>query len=155
MKADPAGRVLDFIDGLSMWGAWASAACIVSILGLIVAELVKQHELPFKHSMMLPAFKGVDAVAAVEGLCNPRGFVIVDQHQRSPKYKNIYSAGVCIAIPPTGPTPVACGVPKPVIWMRTVSVSAGACISMNCRYINHSSSNANSALSARLAAMAP
>jgi sulfide:quinone oxidoreductase len=75
-------------------------------------NLVKQHELPFKHSMMLPAFKGVDPVAAVEGLCNPRGFVIVDQHQRSPKYKNIYSAGVCIAIPPTGPTPVACGVPK-------------------------------------------
>jgi len=75
-------------------------------------NLVKQHELPFKHSMMLPAFKGVDAVAAVEGLCNPRGFVIVDQHQRSPKYKNIYSAGVCIAIPPVGPTPVPCGVPK-------------------------------------------
>ncbi|MGC9162277.1 MAG: NAD(P)/FAD-dependent oxidoreductase [Thiomonas sp.] len=75
-------------------------------------NLVKQHELPFKHSMMLPAFKGVDAVAAVEGLCNPRGFVIVDQHQRSPKFKNIYSAGVCIAIPPVGPTPVPCGVPK-------------------------------------------
>ncbi|MGE0072331.1 MAG: NAD(P)/FAD-dependent oxidoreductase [Thiomonas sp.] len=75
-------------------------------------NLVKQHELPFKHAMMLPAFKGVDAVAAVEGLCNPRGFVIVDKNQRSPKYKNIYSAGVCIAIPPVGPTPVPCGVPK-------------------------------------------
>ncbi|WP_298291200.1 FAD/NAD(P)-binding oxidoreductase [Thiomonas sp.] len=78
----------------------------------IHGNLVKQHELPFKHAMMLPAFKGVDAVAAVEGLCNPRGFVIVDQNQRSPKYKNIYSAGVCIAIPPVGPTPVPCGVPK-------------------------------------------
>lgn len=75
-------------------------------------NVVKQHELPFKHSMMLPAFKGVDAVAAVEGMCNPRGFVIVDENQRSPKYKNIYSAGVCIAIPPVGPTPVPCGVPK-------------------------------------------
>lgn len=75
-------------------------------------QLVKQHELPFKHAMMLPAFKGVDAVAAVEGLCNPRGFVIVDEYQRSPKYPNIYSAGVCIAIPPVGPTPVPTGVPK-------------------------------------------
>ena len=27
----------------------------------------KEHELPFKFSMMLFAFKGVDAVAAVEG----------------------------------------------------------------------------------------
>ncbi|MFN4022229.1 MAG: NAD(P)/FAD-dependent oxidoreductase [Hydrogenophilus thermoluteolus] len=75
-------------------------------------QLVKQHELPFKHAMMLPAFKGVDAVAAVEGLCNPRGFVIVDEYQRSPKYPNIYSAGVCIAIPPVSPTPVPTGVPK-------------------------------------------
>ncbi|HEX5360419.1 MAG TPA: FAD/NAD(P)-binding oxidoreductase [Fluviicoccus sp.] len=74
--------------------------------------LVKQHELPFVHSMMLPAFKGVDAVAAVEGLCNPRGFVLVDKHQRSPKYPNIYSAGVCVAIPPVEQTPVPTGTPK-------------------------------------------
>ena len=53
-------------------------------------QVIKSHELPFKFSMMLPAFKGVDAVAAVEGLCNPRGFVIVDDYQRSPRYSNIY-----------------------------------------------------------------
>ena len=40
---DPIGRVLDTIDGLSMWGAWASAACIASILGLIVAEVVSRN----------------------------------------------------------------------------------------------------------------
>lgn len=73
---------------------------------------VKEHELSFNFSMMLPAFKGVDAVAAVEGLCNPRGFVIVDEHQRSKKYPNIFSAGVCIAIPPVEVTPVATGAPK-------------------------------------------
>jgi sulfide:quinone oxidoreductase len=75
-------------------------------------EISEQHELPFKHSMMLPSFKGVDAVANVEGLCNPRGFVIVDDHQRSPKYSNIFSAGVCIAIPPVEATPVPTGAPK-------------------------------------------
>ncbi len=75
-------------------------------------EVIKEHEVPFNYSMMLPAFKGVDAVANVEGLCNPRGFVIVDEHQRSPKYKNIYSAGVCIAIPPVEVTPVPTGTPK-------------------------------------------
>ncbi|MGB5471851.1 MAG: FAD-dependent oxidoreductase [Gammaproteobacteria bacterium] len=73
---------------------------------------VKDLELPFSYSMMLPAFKGVDCVAAVEGLCNPRGFVIVDEFQRSPKYNNIYSAGVCIAIPPIEATPVPTGAPK-------------------------------------------
>jgi len=75
-------------------------------------EVANQHELEFKHSMLLPGFKGVDPVAAVEGLCNPRGFVIVDEHQRSPKYPNIYSAGVCIAIPPVEATPVPTGAPK-------------------------------------------
>src|SRR3989338_2266962 len=71
-----------------------------------------EKELPFKYSMMIPAFKGVDAVAQVEGLCNPKGFVIVDQYQRSPKYPNIYAAGVCIAIPPVEVTTVPTGAPK-------------------------------------------
>ena len=74
--------------------------------------VLREHELDFKYSMMLPAFKGVDCVAEVEGLCNPRGFVIVDKHQRSPRYTNIYSAGVCIAIPPVEATPVPTGAPK-------------------------------------------
>lgn len=62
--------------------------------------------------MIIPAFKGVDAVASVPELCNPRGFVMVDEHQRSRKYPNIYAAGVCIAIAPKEPTPVPTGVPK-------------------------------------------
>jgi sulfide:quinone oxidoreductase len=72
----------------------------------------KEHDLPFAFSMMLPAFRGVDAVAAVEGLCNPRGFVLVDKHQRSPRYPNIFAAGVCVAIPPVEVTPVPTGAPK-------------------------------------------
>jgi sulfide:quinone oxidoreductase len=71
-----------------------------------------QHELPFRHAMILPAFKGIDAVFGIEGLTNPRGFILVDDHQRNPKYKNIFSVGVCVAIPPVGPTPVPTGTPK-------------------------------------------
>ena len=73
---------------------------------------LREHVLPFKFSMLLPAFKGVEAVAAVEGLCNPRGFVIVDKHQRSPKYPQIFAAGVCVAIPPVEVTPIPTGAPK-------------------------------------------
>jgi sulfide:quinone oxidoreductase len=72
----------------------------------------KEHEVGFKLSMMLPAFKGVDAVAAVPNLCNPRGFVIIDEFQRSKAYRNIFSAGVCVAIPPVEVTPVPTGTPK-------------------------------------------
>ena len=46
----------------------------------------KTHELPFAYSMMLPAFRGVGAVRGIEKLTNPRGFVIVDKHQRNPAY---------------------------------------------------------------------
>jgi len=73
-----------------------------------------KHEVPFKHSMMLPAFTGVDAVrySGAEGLTNPRGFVIVDQYQRNPTYKNVYSVGVCVALPPVEKTPLPVGTPK-------------------------------------------
>jgi sulfide:quinone oxidoreductase len=72
----------------------------------------KEHVLDFKYSMMLPAFKGIDAVAGIEGLTNPRGFILIDEHQRNPTYKNIYAVGVCVAIPPVEPTPVPTGAPK-------------------------------------------
>ncbi|MBS0310690.1 MAG: FAD-dependent oxidoreductase, partial [Proteobacteria bacterium] len=72
----------------------------------------KQHELPFKYSMMLPAFKGVDAVLGIEGLTNPRGFIVIDPYQRNPTFKNVFSVGVCVAIPPVEATPLPVGVPK-------------------------------------------
>jgi sulfide:quinone oxidoreductase len=75
-------------------------------------EEKQQTELPFKHSMILPAFKGVDAIAGIEGLTNPRDFILIDDYQRNPKYRNIYAVGVCVAIPPVGPTPVPTGAPK-------------------------------------------
>ena len=72
----------------------------------------RKHELPFSYSMMLPAFKGVDAVFGIEGLTNPRGFILVDKHQRNPRYKNIFAVGVCVAIPPVEATPIPTGTPK-------------------------------------------
>lgn len=72
----------------------------------------QEHALPFRFSMILPAFRGVAAIRDIEGLTNPRGFVVVDEYQRNPKFHNIYGIGVAIAIPPVGSTPVPVGVPK-------------------------------------------
>ena len=74
--------------------------------------VVREHKLPTRFTMLLPAFKGVEPVAAVKDMCNPRGFVLVDSHQRNPKYPSIYSAGVCVAIPPVEQTPIPTGTPK-------------------------------------------
>ncbi len=72
----------------------------------------QQHALPFAYSMVIPAFTGVAAVRGVEGLVNPRGFVLIDKHQCNPTFHNIFSAGVCVAIPPVEVTPVPTGAPK-------------------------------------------
>ena len=72
----------------------------------------RTHDLPFGFSMLLPAFRGVEAVRGIEGLSNPRGFILTDKHQRNPAFPNIFGLGVCIAIPPVGPTPLPVGVPK-------------------------------------------
>ncbi len=77
-----------------------------------LGQTYKEHEVGFKLAMMLPAFKGVAAVAAVPNLCNPRGMVLIDEFQRSKAYRNIFSAGVCVAIPPVEVTPVPTGTPK-------------------------------------------
>jgi sulfide:quinone oxidoreductase len=74
--------------------------------------LRRTHELPFAFAMMLPAFRGVPAVFGIEKLTNPRGFILVDKHQRSPEYRNVFAIGVGVAIAPVGPSPVPVGVPK-------------------------------------------
>ena len=84
----------------------------------------KKHELPFSYSMMLPAFKGVDAVFGIEGLTQARGFIIVDKHQRNPKYQNIFAVGVCVAIPPVETTPVPTGAPKTGYMIESMAAAA-------------------------------
>lgn len=75
-------------------------------------SLKAKHELPFAFSMLLPAFRGISAVRGVEGLVNPRGFILADKHQRNPSFPNVFSVGVCVAIPPVGKTPLPVGTPK-------------------------------------------
>ena len=89
-------------------------------------SVAQEHALDFKFSMMLPAFRGIPAVRDIEGLVNPRGFVIVDAHQRNPKYQNIFSVGVCIAIAPLEATPVAVGVPKTGYMIESMVAAAAA-----------------------------
>lgn len=84
------------------------------------AEVEFTHQLPFQHAMLIPPFAGVAPVAAVEGLCNAKGFVITDEFQRSPRYPTIFSGGVCVAIPPVEATPVPTGTPKTGYMIETM-----------------------------------
>ena len=89
----------------------------------------KTHKLPSKYTMFIPAFTGVDCLKGedgkwIDGLTNPRGFVLADKHQRNPKYGNVFSVGVCVAIPPYEPTPVAVGMPKTGYMIESMVTAA-------------------------------
>lgn len=85
--------------------------------------------LPFRFAMILPAFRGVPAVAGIEGLTNPRGFILVDEHQRNPAFRDIFALGVCVAIPPVGPTPLPVGVPKTGFMIESMASAVAANLS--------------------------
>ena len=99
---------------------WVTNARVVRVeTGLMHVEeladdgtLRAQHALPFSYSMMLPAFRGIAAIRGIDGLTNARGFVLIDKHQRNPRFPNVFALGVCVAIAPTGKTAVPVGVPK-------------------------------------------
>lgn len=63
-------------------------------------------------SLIVPAFYGSHAYMDVDGLANPRGFLLADDYLANPKYQNIYAVGVSLAIPSPFQTPVPLGVPK-------------------------------------------
>lgn len=107
---------------------WISNARVTSVeQGQINAEqldeqgaVLKTHELPFAYSMFIPPFAGVDAVQGIEGLVNPGGFILIDEHQRNPTFSNIFAAGVCVAIPPVEVTPVPTGAPKTGLMIESM-----------------------------------
>ncbi len=113
---------------------WITNAKVASVEpGVVHVEEVGEdgqtkakHDLPFAYSMLLPAFRGVPAVRGIEGLTNPRGFILVDNHQRNPTFKNVYALGVCVAIAPTGKTPVPVGVPKTGFMIESMVTAIAA-----------------------------
>ncbi len=84
-------------------------------------EVVRNLEMPFEFSMMIPAFRGIKPLRDVTAMVNPRGFVKIDDYQRNPAYGNIFSTGVCVAIPPMEVTPVPVGVPKTGYMIESMS----------------------------------
>ncbi|MBU4316366.1 MAG: NAD(P)/FAD-dependent oxidoreductase [Proteobacteria bacterium] len=87
-------------------------------------QVRKNYELPHSFAMLIPPFRGIPALTGIEGLVNPRGFVLVDVHQKNPKYPNIFGIGVCVAIPPVSKTPVPVGVPKTGFMIESMGSAA-------------------------------
>ena len=87
-------------------------------------QVRKEHVLPFAYSMLMPPFKGISAVSGIDGLVNPRGFVLVDAHHSNPRYPNVFAIGVCVAIAPPEKTPVPTGVPKTGFMIESMAAAS-------------------------------
>lgn len=75
-------------------------------------ELKNGKKLKNDFSLIVPSFYGSHAYMGVDGLSNPRGFLLADDYLANPKYQNLFAVGVSLAIPPPAPTQVPVGVPK-------------------------------------------
>ena len=56
-----------------------------------------RYALRFHYSMMMPPFRGIAAVAGIQGLADEHGFIVVDETLRNPRYRNLYAAGATVA----------------------------------------------------------
>lgn len=87
-------------------------------------ETIAAGELPFAYSMLMPPFRGIPALVGVEGLANPMGFVVINEYQQNPTYKNVYGTGVIVAIPPVEATPLPVGTPKTGFMIESMTTAA-------------------------------
>jgi sulfide:quinone oxidoreductase len=92
---------------------WITNAAIKNVMPNEI-NLVDGRKIPYKFAIIIPPFKGVQAIRNPQGIGDERGFVTVNSRYQHPIYKNIYAAGVAVAVKPLPglPTPVPCGVPK-------------------------------------------
>lgn len=74
--------------------------------------LADGERIPFRFGMLIPPFRGVDAVTRSPGLANATGFIEVDDGYRHRVDRRVFAAGVAVAVAPPEKTEVPCGVPK-------------------------------------------
>lgn len=120
---DSAARVQRFFDRHDIEGIPNSAIREVRDGAM---ELESGRVLPFRYSMIVPPFSGVDVVTQTAGLGNAMGFVPVDDEFRHPEFRDVFSAGVAIAIAPPTKTAIPAGVPKTGQMSETMAKVAAA-----------------------------
>jgi sulfide:quinone oxidoreductase len=90
---------------------WITNAAIKDVTSSEV-NLVDNRKIPFKFAIIIPPFKGVQAIRNSTSIGDERGFVTTNSRYQHTIYSNVYAAGVAVAVKPPQPTPVPCGVPK-------------------------------------------
>lgn len=87
----------------------------------------RSQRLPSKFTMIIPPYKGIQAVQDVPNLGDNEGRIPVDDHYRSLQYPDIFAAGTAVQIKPKVTTLLPCGVFTP----GTVSSEMGRLAAVN------------------------
>jgi len=96
--------------------------------------------LPFKYSMILPSFAGVEFVRQ-SGLGDARGFIPVNDRYQHPEFPSVYALGVSVQLAQPEQTRVPIGLPKSgqmteamgVAVAHNIAVSLGAIPTPYCK----------------------
>jgi len=84
----------------------------------------QQHILDSNFKMFMPPCRGIDVFKDIEDLVDSSGFIIVDDFQHNPKYKNIFAVGVCVSVLGTEKTPVSMEPPRTDYMIETMIKTA-------------------------------
>lgn len=87
-------------------------------------EVTTDKTLPSKLTMLIPPFRGMDTWLNVPGLTNKRGMILVDKHQQSTAFPNIFGVGTCVQIDPIEKTLVPVGAPKTGYMIESMGTAA-------------------------------
>jgi sulfide:quinone oxidoreductase len=115
---------------------WITNAAIKNVVPNEI-NLTDGRKIPYKFAIIIPPFKGIQAISNSPGIGDKRGFITVNSRYQHLIYKNIYAADVAVAVksPPGPPTAVPCGVPKTAYMsevmprlLHTILLQIWACI---------------------------
>jgi len=101
----------------------------------------KKEVIPSKFNMLIPPFHGLDVWKKVNKLTDDKGMLIVDDHQQSIEYPNIFGVGVCVQLLPVEKTPIPTGAPKTGYMIESMGTAAVHNILAMIKYANGKAKN--------------
>eukprot|EP01031_Cornospumella_fuschlensis_P027800 gene27800-33574_t len=87
-------------------------------------SFIEEKVLPSKFTMLIPPFRGMECWRKVPNLTDEKGMILVDAHQQSPAYHNIFGVGTCVSMKPIEQTLVPTGAPKTGYMIESMGTAA-------------------------------
>ncbi|KAL3942408.1 MAG: hypothetical protein SGBAC_003402 [Bacillariaceae sp.] len=80
--------------------------------------------IPSKFNMLIPQFKGMEVWSRVPSLTDKHGMILINEHQQSLKYPNIFGVGICVHLDALEKTPIPTGAPKTGYMIESMGTAA-------------------------------